>query len=253
MSEDFIKPEVIDAEIILDPDKVIMSKTDKYGIFEFANDYFMEISGYEEYELMGKSMFCVQHPDMPEVIFKMMWEKLLSKQDFYVIVKNLAKSGKFYWSITNFTFKINNVDGEIEAIYSKRVAANRKSIEFFSKLYKTLLNIEKKNGIDAAEKFIIGFLEEKQTDFSSLVQSFYKDNVFNKNANTNASPIVKVSEQKNATVASSEKLKELQEKAKNVIEDSSKIKTSKPKKSLFQKLFGKTEEELEEERRRKGE
>ncbi len=249
MSEDFIKPSVIDEEIILDPDRVIMSKTDKYGIFEFANDYFMEISGYEEYELMGKSMFCVQHPDMPEVIFKMMWEKLLSKEDFYVVVKNLAKSGKYYWSITNFTFKINNSDGEIEAIYSKRVAANRKSIEFFSKLYKTLLNIEKKNGIEAAEKFIIGFLEEKQTNFSDLVQSFYKDNFLN-NSNDNT-PVVDNTKQKITTVASTDKLKELQEKAKNVLEDSTSLNTKSPKKSLFQKLFGKTEEELEEERRRK--
>jgi len=33
MSDEFIKPNVVDEEIILDPNKIIMSKTDKYGIF----------------------------------------------------------------------------------------------------------------------------------------------------------------------------------------------------------------------------
>ena len=55
MSE-FSKPEVVDVEIILNPTKVMMSKTNKNGTLEFADDYFMEICGYEEYELMGKSI-----------------------------------------------------------------------------------------------------------------------------------------------------------------------------------------------------
>ena len=246
MSEDFIKPDSIEEEIILDPEKVIMSKTDKYGVLEFANDYFMEVSGYEEYELMGKTMFCVQHPDMPEVIFKMMWEKLLSKENFHVVVKNIAKSGKYYWSITNFTFKVNDADGEIESIYSKRVGANRKSIEFFSKLYKTLLNIEKKNGIEAAEKFIIGLLEEKQTNFNNLVHSFYNNTFFDNSTKKEASII-----KPNEAIIKTDKAKELQEKSKNILEENDNISTNSSKKSLFQKLFGKTEEELEEEKRRK--
>jgi len=178
----------------------------------------------------------------------MMWEKLLTKKDFFVVVKNLAKSGKYYWSITNFTFKISN--GEIDAIYSKRVTANRKSIDFFSKLYKTLLNIEKKKGIEASEKFIIGFLEEKQTDFSSLVQSFYKDNVFDTPQNQEKT-IVKPSLKFTSLVSSSNKINELQEKADLISKKSLNLDTKKTKKSLFQKLFGKTEEELEEEKRRK--
>jgi len=121
MADDFIKPEIIDQEIFLDPNKIIIYKTDKFGIFEFANDYFIEISGYEEYELMGKSMFCIQHPDMPEAIFKHLWEKLLNKKETSLIVKNLTKSGKYYWSLTNFTFKINKKDDEIIAIYGKNL------------------------------------------------------------------------------------------------------------------------------------
>jgi len=254
MAEDFIKPKIIDEEIILDPSRVIMSKTDKFGIFEFANDYFMEISGYEEYELMGKSMFCVQHPDMPEVIFKMMWEKLLTKQNFHVIVKNLTKSGRYYWSITSFTFKVDDLDDEIIAIYSKRIAANLKSIEFFSKLYKTLANIEKKNGIEAAEKFIIGFLEEKQIDFNSLVNSFYKNISFAEKPTNSLKPKApKTIKKVQPDIIT--KLKSQQGKAKEIVEEKAKEIIEKPSndksnKGFFQKWFGKTEEEIEEERRR---
>ena len=183
MSE-FIKPDTIDAEIILDPNKIIMSKTDKNGIFEFANEYFMEVTGYQEYELMGKSMFCVQHPEMPEVLFKMMWEKLLKQENFQLVVKNLAKSGKYYWSVTNFTFKTDD-QNEIVAIYSKRKAATRDSVSYFDKLYKTLAAIEKTSGIMAAEKFAEGYLEERDMNyFSELTAQFYDqktaDDSFNK-------------------------------------------------------------------------
>ena len=49
-----------------------MSKTDKYGTIEFANDVFIEISGYEDYELIGSSHNIIRHPDMPKVVFKML-------------------------------------------------------------------------------------------------------------------------------------------------------------------------------------
>ena len=264
MSE-FQKPDIVNKEIILDSNKIIMSKTDKFGIFEFANEYFMEISGYEEYELMGKSMFCIQHPDMPEVIFKMMWEKLLKKIDFHVVVKNIAKSGKYYWSITNFTFKTDE-DGEIIAIYSKRIAANRESVTYFSKLYKTLLNIEKENGIDASERYLIGFLEERRLKFNELVDSFYTEmfsetrkpdepiisipkEINSKNKTTsisielNEKPLISKKIDKNT-----HKLQELQKQVEDVVKKTSK---ESDKKSLFQRMFGKTDEEIEEDRKRK--
>ena len=247
MSEEFIKPNIVDEEIILDPNRIIMSKTDKFGIFEFANDYFIEVSGYEEYELMGKSMYCVQHPDMPEIIFKHLWEKLLAKNETNIIVKNLTKSGKYYWSLTSFTYKVDEND-EISAIYSKRVAASKESIAFFSKLYKTLKKIEDNKGIEAAEKYAEGFLEEKQTDFNGLVNSFYKKTTATNTKTDPPKTITKQSEDKPNII------QELQEKAKNTNEKDVVLpKQKKPKKGLFQKLFGKTEEELEEERRRKKE
>ncbi|MEE9350151.1 MAG: PAS domain-containing protein [Flavobacteriaceae bacterium] len=326
---DFIKPNIVDEEIVLDSNKIIMSKTDKSGIFEFANEYFMQISGYEEHELMGKSMFCVQHPDMPEVIFKMMWEKLLMKENFNVVVKNIAKSGKYYWSVTNFSFKVDEETNEITAIYNRRKKASVASINYFSKLYKTLLSIEGKNGIEASEKYAIGYLESLGfTYFTELMSQFYSGTSFNDGDESNdnsPAPIESISpifdlkeEDKNQDALSIEldekptnvtikKTKEILpefitstlkipknetfstiknsvnedavnvniEKIEHEIEDSIEEleknadnfeddiegfeenadefdeENSESKKSFFQKLFGKTEEEIEEEQKRK--
>ncbi len=261
MSEDFIKPKVVEEEIILDATKIIMSKTDKFGVFEFANDYFMEISGYEEYELMGKSMFCIQHPDMPEVIFKMMWEKLLIKENFHVVIKNIAKSGKFYWSVTNFTFS-ENPNGEIKAIYSKRIGATRESITFFSKLYKTLKSIETLNGVGASEKYLSGFLEEKRlTKFSELMSRFYGsnvkpiiDNIPIKEIITELeSPIdfsIALDEKPILPEKNTDAEQQLQDLKKKVEEVSQKLPKETTQKSLLQRMFGKTEEEIEAKKKR---
>lgn len=281
--EDFIKPDKVEEEIVLETGKVIMSKTNKEGIFEFANEYFMEVSGYEEYELMGKSMFCIQHPDMPEVIFKMMWERLLAKENFNVVVKNIAKTGKFYWSVTNFDFKLDDKE-EIIAIYSKRVAASRDSIKFFSKLYKTLLRVESENGIEASEKYLNGYLEDKRLNFKELVRQFYDglaESPKPKKMKTETSkPIIKEEipekefelklPEKSEVIEKIEEKKEVKKiikvkkkvEPKKVVEvkkkEISEIKTTKDKitkekskKSIFQKLFGKTDEEIEEERKRR--
>lgn len=246
MSAEFIKPKIVNQEIFLDSGREIISKTDKFGIIEYANDYFMEISGYEEYELMGRDMYCVQHPDMPQVIFKHMWEKLLSHQNFQVVVKNLTKSGKFYWSYTNFTFKVNEQDDEIKAIFSKEITATKESVEYFSKLYKTLVAIEKKNNIQTSEKYIIGFLEEKQTDFNGLVNSFYKKNnkeiLIKPKEKSNQAQKLSLDSTNKAVITS---VKSQENTPLNNPTKEEDIPNTKSSKGIFQKLFGKTDKEIE--------
>src|SRR6185436_12852508 len=96
------KVTVIDKEVTWDKTQVIMSKTNAFGIIEYANEVFVDVSGYEDYELMGQPHNIIRHPDMPKVIFKVLWENLKQGKNFHAIVKNLAKSGRYYWVITDF-------------------------------------------------------------------------------------------------------------------------------------------------------
>jgi len=163
-----IRPEPTGREIKLDPNEIIMSKTDKKGIIEYANDYFMQICGYEEHELMGEPHNCIRHPLMPKIVFKILWHRLHTKKNIHAIVINLAKNGSHYWVITDFDFKLDE-DGEIRAIYSRRRAATQKSIDFFGPLYKKLCEIEEKRGMDGSWKYLLGYLEEEQITLDDLV------------------------------------------------------------------------------------
>ena len=69
------KPVLVDKEVTWDKTKVIMSKTDAFGTIEYANEVFVDVCGYEDYELMGQPHSIIRHPDMPKVIFKVLWEK----------------------------------------------------------------------------------------------------------------------------------------------------------------------------------
>ena len=67
-----------------------------YDTFTYGNDYFVEISGYSEAELIGKPHNIIRHPDMPRVVFKMMWERIKRGENIMALVKNLAKDKKSY-------------------------------------------------------------------------------------------------------------------------------------------------------------
>ncbi|HIP48909.1 MAG TPA: PAS domain S-box protein [Lutibacter sp.] len=145
-----------------------MSKTDKKGIIEYANEYFMETSGYEEYELMGQPHNIIRHPDMPKVIFKELWTRLNKGENIHALVKNLTKNGNYYWVLTSFETKYNE-DGEIISHYARRKAAPGNAVYQVEKLYKTLLAIEKTQSVAVSERYFVGLLEEKGMNYDEFI------------------------------------------------------------------------------------
>jgi len=77
--------------------QVFVTKTDTKGIITYANDSFVEISGFSREELIGKNHNLVRHPDMPPWAFKSLWDTVKSGHPWRGIVKNRAKSGDHYW------------------------------------------------------------------------------------------------------------------------------------------------------------
>ncbi len=78
-------------------DNVIASDTDKKGIITYVSVAFCKISGYSQDELIGKSHNIVRHPDIPKEIYKEMWSNLKKEKGWDGEIKNLKKSGGFYW------------------------------------------------------------------------------------------------------------------------------------------------------------
>jgi len=88
---------VTQREIDYPEDKVFVTRTDTKGIITYANDSFVEVSGFSREELLGINHNLVRHPDMPEWAFKSLWDTLKSGHPWIGIVKNRAANGDHYW------------------------------------------------------------------------------------------------------------------------------------------------------------
>lgn len=166
-----LRPKVSDREVDWNKSKVILSKTDKRGIILYANEAFIDISGYDEYELIGAPHNVIRHPDMPKVIFKKLWDTIKKGENVHAIVKNLTKSGRYYWVITDFK-TIFDDEGQIISYFGTRKSIpNQDEIipKYIDPLYKKLLQIEEASGLEASEAFLDGFLEERNKTYTEYV------------------------------------------------------------------------------------
>jgi PAS domain S-box-containing protein len=170
------KPAPRDEEIILDPKRYIVSETDEKGKITFVNDYFIEVSGYSEEELMGKPHSIVRHPDMPKVVFKLLWETISQGKNINAVVKNLAKDGRYYWIFTEFESRRDTDTGKIIGYHAARKSISKHVLEIIADLYAKLLEIEKSEGVEASEKYLISFLKEKGDDieFANIMEEIHR-------------------------------------------------------------------------------
>lgn len=174
----------INEEVFWDKSKIITSKTDARGIIEYANEVFIEISGYQEHELMGKPHSIIRHPDMPKVIFKILWKSLKQGKNFHAVIKNRAKSGRYYWVITDFEIA-KNEQGKITNYFARRRAVSDEVVKkHIVPLYKKLLLIEKESGMDVSEKYLKGLFEDKNLSYELFIEkviekSLKEDRVMN--------------------------------------------------------------------------
>ena len=170
------RPVPIDEEIILDPRRYLVSETDEKGKITYCNDYFMEVAGYSKEELIGKPHSIVRHPDMPKVVFKLLWETISQGKNINAVVKNLAKDGRYYWIFTEFETRKDTDTGEVIGYHAARKAISKHVVEIISALYAQLLEIEKNEGIDASQAYLISFLKEKGDDinFSNIMEEIHR-------------------------------------------------------------------------------
>jgi len=84
-------------EIELRDDQIIISRTDEQGRIVFANQDFIDISGYAEDELIGQPQNIIRHPDMPAEVFADLWRDIRAGRPWVGLIKNRCKNGDFYW------------------------------------------------------------------------------------------------------------------------------------------------------------
>jgi len=127
---------VTQREVDYPRDANIVSKTDLKGIVTYANSDFVNISGFTEEELIGKSHNLVRHPDMPSAAFEDLWKTVQSGKPWTGIVKNRCKNGDHYWVEAHVTPLYEN--GRMVGFQSVRKNPTRAQIAAAEKLYRRL-------------------------------------------------------------------------------------------------------------------
>jgi len=75
----------------------LVSITDLDGIITYVNDKFVQISGYQAHELLGKKHSLLNSSNQQKSYWKNMHETVLSGKVWHDEVRNRAKNGQYYW------------------------------------------------------------------------------------------------------------------------------------------------------------
>lgn len=151
-------------------DIILVSKTDLTGKIAYANQEFIKISGFTEKELIGKAHNIVRHPEMPAVVFKLLWETVKSGNEINAYVINRSKDGGYYWVFANVAPSVT-ANGELVGYHSTRHTPKKEALVTIKNLYKELLEIEKNSGIDASYKKLENILNEKGVAYDEFILS----------------------------------------------------------------------------------
>jgi aerotaxis receptor len=114
---------VTQREVSFPANTYLVSRTDLKGTITYANDAFIEISGFNRSELIGQNHNLVRHPDMPEAAFRDLWATVKSGLPWRGLVKNRCKNGDYYW-VEAFVMPLKK-DGQITGYQSVRTPAPR--------------------------------------------------------------------------------------------------------------------------------
>lgn len=91
------KEKLLQEYVALINSNIITSSTDTQGDITYVSEKFCEISGYSKEELIGQNHRMIRHPDMPDSLYKEIWETIIQHKPWSGEIKNLKKDGGYYW------------------------------------------------------------------------------------------------------------------------------------------------------------
>lgn len=162
-------------------DQIIVSKTDPKGLLTYVNELFVEISGYDEADLIGQPHNVIRHPDMPRCIFQLLWERIQSGTEIFAYVMNLSADGGHYWVLAHVTPTVD-AQGRIIGFHSNRRTASRAALARIQPLYQKLLAAENAeartpDAVAAGAALLQSTLDEMGLTYDELVWSLDQEEV----------------------------------------------------------------------------
>ena len=170
------RPTPIDREVQWDKTKTLISETDVKGTITNVNDVFCAVAHYSASELIGQPHNLMRHPDMPKLIFKLLWDNLKVGNNFVGVIKNLAKTGEYYWVVTDFEMR-RDAMGNITHYIGRRKSVPEAAINnYLAPFYESLLKMEKIGGVELSSRFFKNYLTKQGKDYIDFVISIMSEN-----------------------------------------------------------------------------
>ena len=157
-------------EKVMNKSDFIVSKTDLKGKITYCNEIFMKFAALSEKKLLGQPHNIVRHPDMPSLIFKLLWERIKNKKEIFAYVKNLSADGSYYWVYANVTASVDDND-KVIGYYSVRRKPNESTLGKVKDLYRTLLEKERSGGVEASNLYLNNLLEQESLSYDEFINS----------------------------------------------------------------------------------
>lgn len=117
--------------------EIFFSITDRKGVIRSGNEVFRRVSGYSMDEMVGRPHNLVRHPDMPRIVFKILWDEIGAGRPVAAYVKNRAADGRFYWVIAT---AMPTADGYL----SIRIKPGSELFVAAQGIYRDLRDVERK-------------------------------------------------------------------------------------------------------------
>jgi aerotaxis receptor len=92
-----------DPEYVLPEGEVIVIRIDPTNRITYANQTFLDSSGYTLDECMGQPQSILRHPDMPQQVFVDLWRTIQGGKPWTGMVKSRRRNGGFFWARANVT------------------------------------------------------------------------------------------------------------------------------------------------------
>ena len=170
------RPTPIDREVQWNKTKTLISETDVKGTITNLNDVFCSVVHYSPSELIGQPHNLIRHPDMPKLIFKLLWDNLKVGNNFVGVIKNLAKTGEHYWVVTDFEMR-RDAMGNITHYIGRHKSVPEAAINnYLAPFYDSLLKMEKIGGVELSSRFFKNYLAKQGKDYIDFVISIMSEN-----------------------------------------------------------------------------
>lgn len=163
-------------ERCLDPDDIIVSKTDTTGKLTYGNRTFYDFAGLSERECMGKQHNIIRHPEMPRCVFELLWTTLKGGDEIFTYVNNLSSNGDNYWVLAHVT-PSRDLSGKTVGYHSSRRSPDRNALKrHIIPLYQELLAVEQsiaspRDSLSASSKKIDTLLHDHNMGFNEFMFS----------------------------------------------------------------------------------